>query len=846
MRPFSLSAVVSLALALASIAAQEPASADSDALQTSPAAILPAIAARTPNMTHMPGLLSLDWDAHKGKLYIEILLHSNGKSDDLLYFHSLPYGLGSNDLGLDRGQVSPGIIVRFQRVGARLLLIQQNEMFRSSSSDPAEQLSVRQSFPDSILAGFKIEAEDPSGAVLADATDFFLRDAHGVAEILTRLHQGPYDLDLTRSAIDLDSTRAFPKNTEVDAELTFVTKTLPDQRSYVDDVAPDPHAVTVHEHQSFLQLPGPGFTPRRFDPRAGYYPVSWRDYSAPLDSPLDQQFIERHRLIRKDPACTRSCIAQEPIQYYVDNGAPEPIRTALLEGARWWDEAFQAAGWAPGTFKVEVLPQGADPMDIRYNIIQWVHRYTRGWSYGDTVADPRTGEIIKGNVTIGSLRGRQDYLIAEALLNPYVQGKTIMPEKNPMLAMVLMRLRQLAAHETGHTLGLAHNFAASTFSHTPEQSVSVMDYPHPWMTLGPDGAPDLSHAYAVNIGDWDKLAIEYGYREFPAGTDVHSELSRILEQAANHGLYFITDEDARPFGGAHPHAHLWDNGPDAADELERILTVRSAALARFGENAVKPGTPLAQLDETLVPLYLLHRYQTEAAIKLIGGLDYRYNLRGDGQPLPEIVSPAEQEKALRAVLKTLSPQTLTIPESLLKILPPHPPGLQKTRESFPSETGVTFDPVAAAESAADLTLTVLLDPARASRIVQYHMRNGEAPSLHGLLEAISKATAERTEGGHSMSSEVERAVQFRALEAMLSLSINPDASTQARAIARTHIDNLYKEWTSTPAPDDSAEAIHRKAMTERIDEFLKDPAKFVPVKPLEAPPGMPIGDDEDE
>ena len=796
-------------------------------------------------MTHMPGLLSLDWDANQGKLYLEIPLRSNGQSDELLYFHSLPYGAGSNDLGLDRGQISPGVIVRFERVGPKVLLIEQNEMFRSSAADSAEQLAVRQSFPQSVLAGFKVEAANPSGSVLVDATGFFLRDAHGVAETLTSMHQGAYKLDPTRSAIDLGATKAFPRNTEVDAMLTFVTNELPDKTTFVDDVAPDPHALTVHEHQSFLQLPGPGFTPRRFDPRAGYYPVTWRNYSAPMGAPLDQQFIERHRLIKKDPACTRSCVAVEPIQYYVDSGAPEPIRSALLEGARWWDQAFQAAGWAPGTFKVDILPPGADPMDIRYNIIQWVHRYSRGWSYGETIADLRTGEIIKGNVTLGSLRGRRDYLIAEALLSPYVQGKTFTPANDPMLAMVLMRLRQLAAHETGHTLGLAHNFAASSFPHTPEQTVSVMDYPHPWITLGPDGVPDLSHAYGVGIGEWDKVSIDYGYRQFPANADVPAELNKILDDSERRGLYFITDEDARPFGSAQPHAHLWDNGPDAADELDRILTIRAAALARFGENAIKPGTPLAQLDDTLVPLYLLHRYQTEAAIKLIGGLDYRYNLRGDGQPLPEIVSPAEQKKALNAVLKTLSPETLTIPESILSILPPYPPGLEKTRESFPSETGLTFDPVAAAESAADLTLAVLFDPARASRLVQYHMRVGEAPSLRGVLEAVSKATAERPEGGHTMSSEVERAVEFRALEAMFSLALNPAASTQARAIARSHIEDLHQQWTTTPPPTDTAEAIHRKAMIERIDEFEKDPAKFVPVKPVAAPPGMPIGNDED-
>jgi hypothetical protein len=805
---------------------------------------LPTIEAKTSGMRHLQGFLPLHWDARTGRLFLEIP-HLNV---DMLYVDSLPYGTGSNDLGLDRGQVSPAKLVRFERIGPKVLLVQPNEYFRSSSQEQAERLAVRQSFPESILSSFTVEAENPAaaaetgavaapaGAVLVDATEFFLRDAHGVSDALVK--QGTYKLDAARSTIAIDATRVFPKNTEVEAILTFASE-APLRGSFVGEVTPDAHAMTLREHHSFLELPGPGYSPRRYDPRAGYFEFVYRDYAAALGAPLDQMFIVRHRLIKQDPTCANACVAVRPIQYYVDRGAPEPVRTALVEGARWWDQAFQAAGWAPGTFRVEVLPEGADPMDARYNMIQWVHRFTRGWSYGHPVADPRTGEIIKGNVTLGSLRGRQDYLIAEALLSPYVSGREIRPDNDPMLAMALARTRQLAAHETGHTLGLAHNFAASSFPHTPSESVSVMDYPHPWITLDKAGVPDLSQAYAANIGVWDKVAINYGYRQFSDSSKERAQLDAILSEATGSGLTYITDEDARPAGSAHPHAHLWDNGPDAADELTRIMKIRSAALVRFGENAIPMGAPMAQLEDTLVPLFLMHRYQAEAAIKEIGGLDYRYQLRGDGQMNAAMVSPEEQTKALRAVVKTLAPEALTLPEPLLKLLAPRPPGWARTAESFPSETGLTFDPVAAAESAADLTLSTLFNPQRASRIVEYNARAGAAPGLLEVMNAAlaaSRPTHPQLNADHGLVSVVQSAVYARTVEALLTLAADPKASVEARAITYAKLDDLKRHADATSPLD--AYLVHR------IQTFQNDPTKFVVATPVPAPPGMPIGDDE--
>jgi hypothetical protein len=821
--------------------------------QTAEAKAPESIAEKTKSMEHMPGLLPLDWDAKAGKLYLEVPMDGNAshtRSQDLIWSNSTPWSMGSSQLGgygMDRGQVAPGVIVHFERTGQKLLLVEPNLDFRSSSSDAAERAAVEESFPISVVAGFKLDAENADGTLLVDATEFFLSDVHHVAEGLAEGKQGAFHVDEARSTIVLEHTKAFPKNTVVEAELTFSTRaddTQPVGR-ILRQLSPDPRAVTIRERQNFVELPPPGFAPRRFSPRAGYFPMEYRDYDAPLSGSLEEQFILRHRLIKKDPSCTHSCEAVAPIQYYVDRGAPEPLRGALVEGARWWDQAFQAAGWAPGTFRVDVLPEGADPMDVRYNIIQWVHRYTRGWSYGEAIADPRTGEILKGNVTLGSLRGRQDYLIAEALLAPYAHGKAAPDEANDAaLQMVLQRVRQLGAHETGHTLGLAHNFAASAFPHPADQTMSVMDYPHPWVTAGANGVPDLSHAYPAGIGTWDKVAIDYGYREFDRdGKPVEdpAALDRILRDSEKTGMTYITDEDARPLGGAHPHAHLWDNGSDPAAELDRVLTVRAAALKRFGVDAIHEGQPLAQLEDTLVPLYLFHRYQTEAAAKEIGGLDYRYNVRGDDQKLPEIVDPEDQRHALASVLKTLSPEMLTLPESLLKMLPPRTPGLPRTDESFPSDTGVTFDPVAAAESAADLTLDLMFNAQRANRLVEYHARDSAEPSLDEVIDATLKSTG-GAEDARGLTAEVKRGVDSRIIEAMLGLAADPEASPEVKGTLRVRLQSLHDAYAHDSAGGESA--AWRAFEVARIDEFLKDPAKFVPGKAVPAPPGMPIGDEE--
>jgi hypothetical protein len=814
--------------------------------QSGPSPKAPVLAPSTvATMQQQKVLLPISWDAKAGRFFLGVpLTEKDGTaSPQYILSTSLPNGVGQNNLGMDRGQIEviSGTsltggprLVHFERVGPKLLLVQENTMFRTASTDPAQQLAVRQSFPTSSLAGFNIESE-LENFVVVDATDYFQQDLHGVAEALSGAKQGTYHVDAKRSTIVPESSKAFPENTEIEAELTFVTDD-PSKAQTLADVAPDVHAFTVHERQSFLKLPEPGYVPRRYSPRSGYFDSSYREMNTPLGVDTNQRFIVRHRLQKKDPRCRENCEAIKPIHYYVDRGAPEPLRSALLEGCRWWDEAFQAAGWAKGTFLVDLLPADADPMDARYNIIQWVHRANRGWSYGTVIADPRSGEILKGNVTLGSLRGRQDYLIAEAILAPYKDGVVPDAGHDKALAMVLARIRQLSAHETGHTLGLSHNFAASTMPHQHSQTMSVMEYPHPWITLDNNGAPDLSHAYPAGIGVWDKVAIDYGYREFDReGMPVEDSitLEGILHQAELRGMRYLSDGDARPSGSASPIAHLWDNGSNVADELNRILNVRAAALKRFGEDTIRDGTPTAQMEDTLVPLYLLHRYQTEAATKIIGGLDYRYTVRGDAQPGPKVVPAADQRKAVAAVVKTLSPEVLTLPEALLRQLPPRTPELSRTVESFASHTSVTFDPVATAASAADLTLAVLFRPERANRVVEYHARDASEPALEEVIDSAMHSIVSGREEG--LSGLVTTAVEARFIEALLRLVADQDTSFAARSVVSARLHSIAESQPRNP---------YGEEIKRRIEGFERDPEKFKPEPPLEVPPGMPIGEED--
>ena len=774
------------------------------------------------------GFFNFSYDESKDKIFLEV-----DKLDyEFLYIGSLASGVGSNDIGLDRGQLGQEKLVKFVKKGNKILLVEPNLFYRAQTQNISEKKSVEQAFAKSVIFGFEI-VETNDEHYLIDFTPFLLYDRHGVSKRLRDLKQGSYKVDKSKSAIEIFNTKAFPENVEFEALLTFSGEA---KGSMIRSVAPDPDNVSVVQHHSFIKLPDNNYKPRKFDPRSGAISISFMDYSTPIDEPITKKFVIRHRLEKKNPELEIS-EAVEPIIYYLDPGTPEPVKSALLEGGRWWNQAYESIGFKDA-FQVKMLPEGADPLDCRYNVIQWVHRSTRGWSYGASVVDPRTGEIIKGHVSLGSLRIRQDYMIAQALTNePFASENN----NNKMKELAVARIRQLSAHEIGHTIGFAHNFAAST-----NDRASVMDYPHPLVNLIDDEIV-FDDAYDTGIGDWDKVTVAYSYSDFRADQNEDFELNKILENSTDDGLRFISDYDARSIDGSHAYAHLWDNGETAYSGLDKVIDIRERAIENFSEYNVPEGTPNSVLEDVFVPLYFFHRYQTEAAVKLIGGMDYNYSLVGDNQPEYYHIDKVNQIQALNSLMKTLHPDFLAIPKDKLQLFPPRAFGYPRTRESFKSNLGVAFDPFSVAETSADMTLSLILRPKRLNRLILQHSLDNSNLSLDELYDLILKKTiflksSNIEELEDSYLEEIQHIVNTTFLNNVFKVINSSSSYSQVKSISNELVRKISSELSSKRRKDYKLSKYYAHYL-EMISNFHKDPKEYEIIDSLKIPDGSPIGTD---
>lgn len=794
-----------------------------------------SFADQTRGLTKKEGFFDLYIDPRGGR----VLARFPEPGDDgvavrMIYANALTAGLGSNPVGLDRGLTTRGAVLRVRQVGNRAIFEVENSRYRASADNPAERESVAASFARSQLWAGPVLTTARNGDLLVDMSGFLQRDSMDIAGQLKARGQGAYALVADLSYPDTTSMLAFPDNVEMDATLTFSAQTAGGE---VARTAADGRQFSLTMHHSFVRLPPEGFVSRAFDPRVAAIDVGYYDFSADLAAPVKRAFARRFRVEREDPSLASGPV-KKPLIFYVDRGAPEPIRSALIDGASWWADAFEEAG-LERAFRVEILPEDAHPMDVRYNVIQWTHRQTRGWSYGGGVYDPRTGEMLKAHVILGSQRVRQDRMIFEGLAGTAKTGSGAIDDP---IEIALARIRQLSAHEVGHTLGFAHNFAAST-----NDRASVMDYPAPDIQVTEDGALDFSTAYASGIGIWDKFTVKWLYSTF--SPDITAEerqrsLDNMVDRAYGQGLRFVADRHGRSVGAPHAHGAVWDNGDDPVAALATAMAVRQIALRNFDIPMVRNGTPRARLREVLVPVYLYHRYQVAAAAKLIGGYDFTYAKAGDGLSFSAPVAPARQREAIAGLLKTLEPKTLSLPERILVRLAPAVGSFNggAGSEEFASGLGDIFDPLSAADAAATATLTAMLEPTRLARLIETHRRNGASPSYEELLAALEIAVF--AEAPDAKLAPIARRVQTRFLLTLMNVNRNPRTSPEVQAETDAYLLKLQGRLSSGLDDDNRNPAKnHRGWLLSLISEHLNQDMAVNTIldQGVDIPPGSPIG-----